>query len=421
MRFLLAFVIFVMAAPAWAERFALVLGNGAYQYETPLKNAATDARDMANKLRDMGFQVYEGIDLTREQSLGLVQQFSRAVSYEDTALFYFAGHGMQLGSDNYILPVDARPGSEASLTDSSIRLQSILRTLENAADTRIIILDACRNNPFVRDSASRSTAPSRGLMKMEAGVGSFIAFATEPGNVAADGTGRNSPFTQALLRHISTPGADIHALMRAVRGDVMGSTNDTQVPWENSALLRQVFLGPSDQRQETPQIQTPAIRKSDPLQNFPYYVGGLDPYGDGFLALRNGASSNSTMLAKMTENTPLQVLSQSGSWMNVTTPTGQSGWAHSRWIYCCRVGTNPSTRQAVETPPPPPRMTCEDLWYARNSIFAAHGYCFKSARGKAAFGHLPCIPGLAAGDVPLTSSERNEVNRLKALERQQGC
>lgn len=421
MRLILTLMMFVLAAPVWAERFALVLGNGAYQHETPLQNAATDARDMANKLRDMGFQVYEGIDLTREQSLGLVQQFSRAVSYEDTALFYFAGHGMQLGSDNYILPVDARPGSQTSLTDSSIRLQSILRSLENAADTRIVILDACRNNPFVGDNASRSTATSRGLMKMEAGVGSFIAFATEPGNVAADGAGRNSPFTQALLRHIATPGADIHAVMRSVRGDVMGVTNDTQVPWENSALLRQVFLGPSDQQQDTPQIQTPAIRQPDPLKNFPHYVGGLDPYGDGFLALRQSATSNSALLSKMAENTPLQVLRESGSWMQVNTPDGRSGWAHSRWIYCCRVATNPTTRQAVQAPPPPPQMSCNDLWYARNSIFAAHGYCFKSARGKAAFGHMRCIPGLAAGDVPLTASERNEVSHLKALERQQGC
>lgn len=423
MRVILALFLFFVAAPAWAERFALVLGNGAYVHETPLGNAANDARDMAAKLHSLGFEVYEGIDLTREQTLGLVQKFSRALTFDDTALFYFAGHGMQIGSDNYILPVDARPGNELSLTESSIRLQTILRTLENAADTRIVILDACRNNPFLRDSATRSTATNRGLMKMEAGVGSFIAFATEPGNVAADGTGRNSPFTAALLRHISAPGADVHAVMRSVRGDVMSATNDSQVPWENSALLRQVFLGPADQV-PTPQIQTPSARQPDPLQDYPFYVGGLDPNGDGFLALRQAATSNSAMLSKMTDNTPLQVLSQSGSWRQVRTPDGRLGWAHGRWIYCCRVGTNTAFRQTQQPPPAPPApayMTCDQLWHARNSIFAAHGYCFKSARGKAAFGHLACNPNLTAGNVPLSAAERAEVNRLKDLETRQGC
>ncbi len=231
-----------LALPAWADRVALVIGNSAYQYENPLRNASNDARDFAAKLRDMGFTVFEGIDQTRQDSLRLVQEFSRAIDTDDTALFYFAGHGMQLGSDNYILPVDAVPGKEADLTQSAIRLQSILKTMENGADTRIVILDACRNNPFLRDSSNRATTQSRGLMRMEAGVGSFIAFSTEPGNVAADGNGRNSPFTEALLRHIDQPGANIHAVMRAVRSDVRDVSNGTQIPWENSSLIDEVFL-----------------------------------------------------------------------------------------------------------------------------------------------------------------------------------
>lgn len=240
-----------LALPAWGERIALVVGNSAYQHEKPLRNAANDARDMAAKLRGMGFEVFEGIDQTRVDTLRLVQRFSRAVDFDDTALFYFAGHGMQLGSDNYILPVDAVPGSEVKLTESSIRLQSILKTMENGADTRIIILDACRNNPYLRDSSNRTTGQNRGLMRMEAGVGSFIAFSTEPGNVAADGTGRNSPFTEALLRHIDQPGANIHAIMRSVRADVRDVSNGTQIPWENSSLVDEVFLAGQPRNQAT--------------------------------------------------------------------------------------------------------------------------------------------------------------------------
>ena len=175
---------------------------------------------------------YEGIDLPRDKALTLVQQFSRQLRQGDTALFFFAGHGIQMGRSNFIMPVDAQPGDEETLTQSSIKLQSILTSMEDRADTRIIILDACRNNPFLKASTSRSGGTTRGFMRMDAGVGSFIAFSTEPGNVASDGNGRNSPFTAALLRHIGTPGADIHAVMRRVRAEVKDSSNNLQIPWE---------------------------------------------------------------------------------------------------------------------------------------------------------------------------------------------
>lgn len=269
MRLIAALIaLLTLALPAWAERVALVLGNSDYLYETPLRNAANDARDMSARLRQMGFRVFEGIDLGRTDTLTLVQQFSRDLGFDDTALFYFAGHGMQLGSDNYILPVDAEPGTEVQLTDSAIRLQTILRSMENAADTRIIILDACRNNPFLRDSANRASGQSRGLLRMEAGVGSFIAFSTEPGNVAADGSGRNSPFTTALLSHIGTPGADIHAVMRAVRAEVRDVSNGTQIPWENSALVSEVFLTAAPAPEPRPAAAPPPKRHMPRPQGF---------------------------------------------------------------------------------------------------------------------------------------------------------
>ncbi|MEM8776889.1 MAG: caspase family protein [Pseudomonadota bacterium] len=238
----LLFCLLFSVSSAYAERVALVMGNGNYVHTDPLQNAVNDATDMATALRDIGFRVFEGVDLSRRESLTLIQDFSNVLSSTDTVLFFFAGHATQIGTDNFIMPVDVRPGTEEELVDTSIRMQSILSTLENRAGTRIVILDACRNNPFLQSSgSSRSANPDRGLFKMDAGIGSFIAYSTEPGNVAADGTGRNSPFTAALLKHISQP-KDIHAIMRSVRADVIEASGRRQIPWENSALIDEVYL-----------------------------------------------------------------------------------------------------------------------------------------------------------------------------------
>ncbi|MEM7317716.1 MAG: caspase family protein [Pseudomonadota bacterium] len=410
LRFLLLALSLLMANPAHARQIALVMGNGAYQHVDRLDNATNDARDMADRLRGMGFDVYEGIDLNRSDSLRLVQDFARALNREDTALFFFAGHGVQLGADNYIMPVDVRPGTEVDLTNGAIRLQSILQSMENQADTRIVILDACRNNPFLRGSANRSGGAVRGLKRIEAGVGSYIAFSTEPGNVASDGNGRNSPFTAALLRHIATPGADIHAVMRKVRTDVMEASNRTQIPWENSALISEVFLASRSQ----PQSQTPVIQPQPPSLSqspFSHRVQGLDPNGDGFLALREGITSGARRLAKMPEGTRLNVLQTQGNWAYVQTEFGMQGWAHLNWI-------------AQTLPSPNARLTnlsCDQLWFQRNSYFARGGYCFSSARGRAAFASYPCTPGRAASDVYLSAQDRAEISAIKSQEQLLGC
>ncbi|RYH08424.1 caspase family protein [Tropicimonas sp. IMCC6043] len=232
-----------LAHPAFADRVALVLGNGAYQATSPLANAPNDAADMADRLRSLGFRVFEGIDLGRDQTLQLVDAFARDLTPEDTALFYFAGHGVQIGRQNYLIPVDAQAGDEEALVAASVRLDAVLRAMELRAGARVVILDACRNNPFLEGSSSRSGGRGeRGLSKVEAGVGSYIAFSTQPGNVALDGQGRNSPFTAALLDYIGTPDADIHAVMRKVRASVVDASGGTQIPWENSSLLDELFL-----------------------------------------------------------------------------------------------------------------------------------------------------------------------------------
>ncbi len=232
-----------LASPLFAGRVALVIGNADYQNAGQLPNAGNDASDMAARLTDLGFQVFSGQNLTRDQMLRLLDDFSDALHPEDLALFFYAGHGVQIGAENYIIPVDASASDVVSLTEASVKLQTILRTMELRADRRIVILDACRNNPFVEKLVSRGIGEvPKGLAKVEAGVGSFIAFSTQPENVALDGQGRNSPFTAALLDHIGDADSDIHAVMRRVRAEVVAATGSAQVPWENSSLVEEVFL-----------------------------------------------------------------------------------------------------------------------------------------------------------------------------------
>ena len=244
-----------LAVPALAGRVALVIGNADYPSAGRLANAGHDAADMANRLTDLGFQVFAGENLTRAQMLALLDDFSDALHPDDLALFFYAGHGVQIGAENYIIPVDAVATDEVTLTAASVKLQTILRTMELRADRRIVILDACRNNPFVEKLAARGIGDApKGLAKVEAGVGSYIAFSTQPENVALDGNGRNSPFTAALLTHMGDADSDIHAVMRRVRADVVAETGSVQVPWENSSLVEEVFLASGSPAPHTPDL-----------------------------------------------------------------------------------------------------------------------------------------------------------------------
>ena len=420
---LLTLLLILIAPMAHAGKVALVIGNSAYRNAGTLPNAATDAADMAQRLAGLDFAVYGGIDLDRKATLEAVDTFSRALKPEDLALFFYAGHGAQIGTENYIIPIDATASDEVTLTGASVRLNVVLRTMELRADRRIVILDACRNNPFVEAVASRSGGEApRGLAKVEAGVGSFIAFSTQPGNVALDGDGRNSPFTTALLAHIGEEGMDIHAVMRRVRSDVVAATGETQVPWENSSLVSEVYLAGADIPALDP---APAPAPTLAPQPAPqpqaaaqyYYVSGLDPNGDGFLALRSGTGSNAQRLARMTEGTPLEVLGAEGAWYYVRLLDGREGWAHSNWIYCCT--------STASTPAPTPRaeapQSCDDLWYQRNAIWAAYGYCFTSQRGQATFGNAGCFRDQGQVQAAMSGQDRAMAGRLKAEEAAQGC
>ena len=243
---LLAAAIAAGAGQALAEkRVALVIGNSAYQHAAPLKNPRNDANALAQSLIRLGFEVVKGLDLDKADFERTVRDFSRRLRGADVALLFYAGHGLQVNGVNYLAPIDAVLDEEGDLDFEALTLNTIQRQMERETKVNLVFLDACRDNPLARSLArsmgrTRSAAVGRGLARVETGnVESFIAFATDPGEVASDGDGRNSPFTTALLKHIETPGLDVAVLMRRVRKDVMAETKERQRPWTNSSLIRE--------------------------------------------------------------------------------------------------------------------------------------------------------------------------------------
>jgi hypothetical protein len=241
-------ILFVgMTDLATAERrVALVIGNSAYQNTTPLRNPRNDATALAAVLRKLDFEVLEGVDLTDHDFRRIARDFSVKIEDADVALFFYAGHGLQVNNRNYFMPVDAALKREADLDFEAVPLDLVLKQMERGDRTNIVLLDACRNNPLAdelaRNMGTRSLSLGRGLARVETGVGTYVGFSTQPGNVALDGDGRNSPFTAALLSKIERPGIDIETLMRQVREEVIVATNGKQVPWGNSSLVGKGFF-----------------------------------------------------------------------------------------------------------------------------------------------------------------------------------
>jgi hypothetical protein len=225
-------------------RLALVLGNAKYEAVPALDNPSNDAADLAQALRRVGFEVIEQRDATREAMAKAVRDFSQRLRGADVALFFYAGHGLQMNGENYLLPVDARIETAADVRFNTINLSDIQQEMEGSGRANIIILDACRNNPFAEKlSRGGRGATTRGLGRIDAtGEGSLIVYSTQPNNVALDGAGRNSPFTEALIKYVGTPGLEVRQMISKVRGDVLQATDRRQTPWDSSSLVGDVYL-----------------------------------------------------------------------------------------------------------------------------------------------------------------------------------
>jgi hypothetical protein len=258
-----AFAISLTPGSAEAQkRVALVIGNSDYQHTVKLPNPTNDARDVAAALKKHGFQVLEGLDLDKAAFDRKVRDFANALRDAEVGVLFYAGHGLQVAGQNYLVPIDAELKDAAGLDFETIRLDIVHRAMERQTQTNILFLDACRDNPLSRNLAralgTRSTEISKGLAAVESGVGTLISFSTQPGNVATDGAGRNSPFAGSLARNISDLDGDLGAILIAVRNDVMKETQRKQVPWEHSALTGQFYFKPRDKIALTSPITRPA-------------------------------------------------------------------------------------------------------------------------------------------------------------------
>jgi uncharacterized caspase-like protein len=255
MRFLIAALsvagfLFSADAALADKRVAFVVGNSAYKNVAPLPNPAVDAKSMAKLLRNVGFDVVEGSNLTRDKMTERLLEFGKKAEGADIALFYYAGHGIAVNGTNYLLPVDADLKSEMDVKlGAAINVDVTLEQTMADAKVKLVFLDACRDNPFaarIRSAkATRSVSVESGLAEMNSGEGTLIAFATGPGQTALDGeAGTNSPFTRALMANIAAPGAEIQQAMTKVRAQVNEETNKNQLPWGHTNLIGSVYLNP---------------------------------------------------------------------------------------------------------------------------------------------------------------------------------
>ncbi len=229
------------AAPASAgKRVALVIGNSGYEAAPRLANPSNDARDFARLLTRAGFESVDvRTDVKAQEFRQALRDFTRLASDADVAVFYFAGHGIEVGNSNLLVPIDARLRTDLDAEDETVSVERVMRALEPARKLRLVILDACRDNPFLPQMQRVATSRSigRGLQRIEgAPADTMIAFSTEPGSVADDGNGSNSPFTKALIDDIASPGLDIRIALGQVRDDVMKATGGRQRPFVTGSI-----------------------------------------------------------------------------------------------------------------------------------------------------------------------------------------
>ena len=260
----------VLAEP----RTALVIGNAAYS-DNPLANPVNDAKDIAKALQGMGFTVTLRENLQKRAMEEVISEFSRSLQQQrGVGLFFYSGHGAQVNGRNYLIPVGATVRSEADVVYEAVDAGRLLDHMEEAGNSlNIIILDACRDNPFGRGFRStRGGGLTRGLAQMEAPEGSIVAYSTAPGRVAEDGSGRNSPYTSALLAVMGTPGLGIEQVFKQVRNRVRQVTGNKQIPWESTSLMgdfyfvaAQAAAPPAEVPQPAPVLPSAPPAVSQPL------------------------------------------------------------------------------------------------------------------------------------------------------------
>jgi uncharacterized caspase-like protein len=238
------------AAQASAERrVALVVGNSQYEHTPALSNPRNDAEDIADALKKVGFEVEVGYDLDQVRFASLIDDFARALEGADVGLFFYAGHGLQIDDRNYLVSTQAKLESTFLVASETIELDAVIRLMESKTRTNLVFLDACRNNPLTENlkrnlaATNRAATVSRGLAPVKPGSrDTLVVYSAAPGEVAADGTGRNSPFAASLLRHLPEAGLEISVMLKDVTADVRQETNNGQRPQQLSDMSRKFYF-----------------------------------------------------------------------------------------------------------------------------------------------------------------------------------
>ena len=249
------------------RRLALVVGNTAYQNVTPLKNAVRDADAVSDVLKQLGFEVVLLKDARAAEIEKAVNLIQEQAGDAEATLFYYSGHGFQMRGANFLVPVDAVMRDRSKIAKETLRLDSIIASLQSKGRQTLVFLDACRNDPL--PASVRKQTSGEGLAQVQTGKGTFVAFATQPGNVTADGVGDRSPFTNAFVEHVGTPGISISDMMIRIRNSVEENTLQRQTPWDQSSLRSQFYFNPAEEEQEELSEETlellasldPALRK----------------------------------------------------------------------------------------------------------------------------------------------------------------
>lgn len=271
---------------AQASKLALVIGNSRYEHTAPLPNPSHDADTFADFLADAGFTVTKIIDADRTEMTAALSAFSRALQPEDTALFYYAGHGMQMGGENYLVGTEAQLLSEFDVPSETVALSSIIEIMEARAKVSMLFIDACRNNPLAQHLAREATrAISNGLAPVQVkGDGTMVAFAATPGEVAYDGPDGNSPFTKALVTHLGTPGLEVGTAFKRVISEVRSATGDRQSPQLVSNLSTEIYFGVPGTAAPAVDVAALDYEKAEHLGTVRGYQLFLDKHPDGFFA-----------------------------------------------------------------------------------------------------------------------------------------
>jgi hypothetical protein len=311
---LLGLVVALWPAQGHAERrVALVVGNAAYQHAPKLPNPPNDAAAITELLRRAGFDVVETkTDVASVDFKRLVRDFANTVRDADIAVMYFAGHGIEIGGTNYLIPTDAKLASDLDAEDEAVSLERVVRILEPARRLRLVILDACRDNPFLtgmrRSIATR--AVTRGLAQVEPATSdTLVAFAAKAGSTAEDGRESNSPFTTALLKHITVPGLDVRIAFGRVRDEVLQTTSRRQEPFVYGSLGGATVALVPEPKVESATGPTPAVNPvADPSRDYELAerVGNREAW-DSFLAVHtDGFHANLARAARAKLAAPVQ-------------------------------------------------------------------------------------------------------------------